>query len=466
MSYGMGEGRKVRVPPLPAPGKEGLAFECMACGKWVRINTNSAWKKHVYGDLRPWICLKEDCAVAIEAFRTREDWISHLALDHRMAPEWNLIECPLCRAEAGPGRFSITKHLSHHLEEISLAALPADCEFDEESEVSEPDSVNDNTEAQVRNAWLDGLMLFQAKTGRQIRSIPALTKRSLSLFEVRVAVQSQGGHEKVSEPNDWAHVCAELGLDDDEITHTAELLQSTYQYLVEPYESSKSVQEKDDEPSETEDQRQVTTSTGTTLKDPIQRAAGSQGSSSSVPNITDDSALSEIRDTEERDFLNTEALSTPVRGILPRSSARSALSSSPDLAFFGSISGNIPISLSERIRRTAILQSNVIKDGWIVAEMYDFPGLLRSFGSDWHGIARHMRTKTAAMVNTFYNNFASRGKPDWDPIVSEAKRKVQRGEKLPVPPTPSVVRTYTEPLNFGQRNSAEPPQGQDIKRKH
>lgn len=146
MSYGMGEGRRVRVPPLPVQAKEGLPFACVACGRWVKIVTNSAWKKHVYGDLEPWICLEAQCVSGIDSFPTRDDWISHLSLHHRMEPEWRMVECPLCRVEIGPGKVLITKHMGDHLEEISLAALPPDCEFDDETdEVSIDDPMDDLT---------------------------------------------------------------------------------------------------------------------------------------------------------------------------------------------------------------------------------------------------------------------------------------------------------------------------------
>lgn len=143
MSYGMGEGRRMRVPPLPAQAKEGLPFACVACGKWIKISTNSAWKQHVYRDLQPWICLEADCHMDTGTFQSRNDWISHLALDHGMDPEWRMIDCPLCRVEVGPGKLSITRHMSDHLEEISLSALPADCEYDQESEEGEPDGEDD-----------------------------------------------------------------------------------------------------------------------------------------------------------------------------------------------------------------------------------------------------------------------------------------------------------------------------------
>lgn len=147
MSYGMGEGRRVRVPPLPAGAKEGLPFACLACGNWVKITTNSAWKQHLYKDLEPWVCLEADCVLANDTFPTRKDWTTHLALDHGMGPEWHIIACPLCRDEIGPGKHSITRHIGEHLEEISLSALPADCEFEDESDGGETDREDDNLES-------------------------------------------------------------------------------------------------------------------------------------------------------------------------------------------------------------------------------------------------------------------------------------------------------------------------------
>lgn len=137
MSYGADEKRRVRVPPLPAQARDGNPFECICCGKWVRIRTTTAWKQHIYGDLRPWVCVYQNCPLENTTFVARQDWGSHLALDHGLDPSWFSIECPLCLCETGEGRLQIMKHLSGHLEEISLAALPGEYDFDEESRASE-----------------------------------------------------------------------------------------------------------------------------------------------------------------------------------------------------------------------------------------------------------------------------------------------------------------------------------------
>ncbi|KAI0101570.1 hypothetical protein GGR51DRAFT_530147 [Nemania sp. FL0031] len=134
MSYGGTKGHSVRVPPLPPQGKTGDPFLCVACGRSVRISNNSAWKQHLYADLRPWLCLHPYCSHGDNVYKNRTDWISHLALDHHLAPAWESMECPLCLESTGAGKITIIKHLGSHLEEISLGALPSGLEFDAESE--------------------------------------------------------------------------------------------------------------------------------------------------------------------------------------------------------------------------------------------------------------------------------------------------------------------------------------------
>ncbi|KAK8003936.1 MFS general substrate transporter, partial [Apiospora arundinis] len=125
MSYRASGGELVRIPPLSQDEKAGQPFKCLACGKFVTFKTNSHWKRHVYLDLRPWVCLDPTCHAGDQAFDTQKDWIAHLALEHNLEPGWNSFTCPLCKDETGPGKMAITKHLSRHLEELSLSALPS-----------------------------------------------------------------------------------------------------------------------------------------------------------------------------------------------------------------------------------------------------------------------------------------------------------------------------------------------------
>ncbi|EHL03015.1 putative Nuclear receptor corepressor 1 [Glarea lozoyensis 74030] len=104
---------------------------------------------------------------------------------------------------------------------------------------------------------------------------------------------------------------------------------------------------------------------------------------------------------------------------------------------------------------------------WSVPEQNDFPALLRHFGSDWQGIAKHMTSKTHIMVYTnlfqqwlqvpsdsnksrrvaniqtqvknFYQRRVDNGQRDWEEMVKEADAKRERGESTGLAPTPSII---------------------------
>ncbi|KAL0941102.1 Myb-like DNA-binding domain-containing protein [Colletotrichum truncatum] len=75
---------------------------------------------------------------------------------------------------------------------------------------------------------------------------------------------------------------------------------------------------------------------------------------------------------------------------------------------------------------------------WSVSEANDFPGLLKSFGTDWPAIAAHMGSKTAVMVKNYFVRQRDQGKSDWEQFANDADAKRARGEKLPDPPPPTV----------------------------
>ncbi|CAG7565685.1 unnamed protein product [Fusarium equiseti] len=132
MSYRAEGKASVRIPPLSKEAKEGQSFECISCGKTLSIRNNSVWKRHLYQDLLPWQCLDPDCSFTT-VFRTRDDWIAHIAQDHKLEPDWQSITCPLCFDTIPAGKIAITKHLCNHLEEISLAALPTNLDVESHS---------------------------------------------------------------------------------------------------------------------------------------------------------------------------------------------------------------------------------------------------------------------------------------------------------------------------------------------
>ena len=91
-------------------------------------------RKHLYNDLQPYTCLYTECNFSKSTFETRDLWSHHLDLGHRLGPTWEAVQCPLCRNTTKPGKTAVLIHFARHLEEIALAALPAEVESDAELE--------------------------------------------------------------------------------------------------------------------------------------------------------------------------------------------------------------------------------------------------------------------------------------------------------------------------------------------
>lgn len=148
MAYGQSdEDHVVRVPPLPEGARDGTPFDCTACGKLVWITNNRAWKKHLYSDLRPWLCHDADCELGSQPFASRDEWIQHLSLDHGFQGKWNAVECPLCNESTGEGKSAVLDHLGGHMEEISLASLPAGADSHADPESDRDDNASDTSDS-------------------------------------------------------------------------------------------------------------------------------------------------------------------------------------------------------------------------------------------------------------------------------------------------------------------------------
>jgi hypothetical protein len=132
-------------------------------------------------------------------------------------------------------------------------------------------------------------------------------------------------------------------------------------------------------------------------------------------------------------------------------------------------------------------QSNIQQTSsyWSVPEQTDFPALLRHFGTDWHGIAKWMTSKTHIMVYTtvfqqwlvvpqdtnksrrvtniqtqvknYYQRQVDSGKmKEWEDIARDADDKKSRGEETgPLPqPTTLPKRRYDMPPGNVQRSGS------------
>ncbi|KAK4183203.1 hypothetical protein QBC35DRAFT_478389 [Podospora australis] len=140
---------KRRVPQIPEEGYDGDQFSCQVCHhQIVGITDRASWKKHVFNDLAPYTCIREGCHTSAQ-YESTASWIEHDTYQH--TEEWKNRSCPFC----GPGplfdrndKQNYYKHISRHLQDISLAALsPMSHDEDDESEDSETEPVNSTSDA-------------------------------------------------------------------------------------------------------------------------------------------------------------------------------------------------------------------------------------------------------------------------------------------------------------------------------
>jgi hypothetical protein len=89
-------------------------------------------RKHAIKDLRPYICLAEQCPASEQLFRTWNTLESHNTLEHGdnpiipskdMQDGLETLTCPLCSRPSSSARFA-ARHLRQHMEQLALFALP------------------------------------------------------------------------------------------------------------------------------------------------------------------------------------------------------------------------------------------------------------------------------------------------------------------------------------------------------
>ncbi|KAL6355640.1 hypothetical protein LRP88_11243 [Fusarium phalaenopsidis] len=111
---------QLRVPPIPKEHIDG-SFKCPFCHMIVSIDTRHAWKKHVFRDLRPYVCLSEACQTPDHLYMRRNDWKMHMRRTH-----WKTWHCPFgCDAEFDSAKGFQNHVKTAHEQNLSLGKINA-----------------------------------------------------------------------------------------------------------------------------------------------------------------------------------------------------------------------------------------------------------------------------------------------------------------------------------------------------
>ena len=164
------------------------------------FNTSDAYplRRHVFIDLNPYICTFTDCKLGLASFGTRRSWADHEFSIHRVSKVWSCSECgisfpdkeryqehakwkhapvftrgqlelltktaekytgnavcgscPFCAENPGTKVRAFSMHVAKHMEEIALAVLPRDADFESDHESqSSDDETSESHPLEVQN---------------------------------------------------------------------------------------------------------------------------------------------------------------------------------------------------------------------------------------------------------------------------------------------------------------------------
>ncbi|KAJ2988699.1 hypothetical protein NUW58_g961 [Xylaria curta] len=119
---------QIRVPPIPEGYLNGPIL-CPFCCQMVEIDSGN-WKRHVFRDLEPYVCLAPSCLTPGHNFSRRTDWSSHMEQMH-----WRIWRCS-CGC---PQVFDTSDEFQDHLRKLHLGDLAIQQHKTAEQMCSQPD---------------------------------------------------------------------------------------------------------------------------------------------------------------------------------------------------------------------------------------------------------------------------------------------------------------------------------------
>ncbi|KAF8536480.1 hypothetical protein BDD12DRAFT_912112 [Trichophaea hybrida] len=208
-SYGPSEAGDPEVLRVPPPPNQESAynyepFQCPYCYSMITVVGETSWVRHVFGDIRPYVCTFKDCPKQNHLFDSRHEWFEHEQELHRK--EWYCNSCgkiftsstdfgehlrkshpglqtamdrcertiqseqpcPLCPASCLPGR--LQKHLARHMQQTALF-VPRPCE----DEVGDSDSNGaqaDDSDSETRELGVEDELDFDSNSSETSRNSP------------------------------------------------------------------------------------------------------------------------------------------------------------------------------------------------------------------------------------------------------------------------------------------------------
>ncbi|TGO54720.1 hypothetical protein BCON_0103g00330 [Botryotinia convoluta] len=128
-SFMNNDAKSITLPQMPETVKSEGQFLCFVCEKTIKGITGEAqYRRHIWADLRPYVCPVEGCDADANHFLSRTDFGAHLKEHHATKSMGNksteyifTLRCPFCNEL--PGEVALIGHICHHLEELSCSVI-------------------------------------------------------------------------------------------------------------------------------------------------------------------------------------------------------------------------------------------------------------------------------------------------------------------------------------------------------
>ncbi|QGI78363.1 hypothetical protein CEK25_005092 [Fusarium fujikuroi] len=145
-----------KIPALPAEAENG-PFECPFCFIMVSITSRIHWKKHVFSDLFPYICVELGCPAPDQDFQRRHQWASHVKKYH-----WKTWACKLGCNETFVSIQDMKRHLAQRHSETMELTRP----FSLLSMCERPKLENESADCPLCGEKQSSFKQFQRHVGR------------------------------------------------------------------------------------------------------------------------------------------------------------------------------------------------------------------------------------------------------------------------------------------------------------
>jgi hypothetical protein len=112
--------QKLRPPSLERVSNGNDTFECPFCCSIQIFRNENLWQRHVYADLRSYVCTFADCNSKL--FEDQRQWFEHEVEHHRS--KWH---CSICNIQGITAKVDFRNHIRSHADGVTENQLDALC---------------------------------------------------------------------------------------------------------------------------------------------------------------------------------------------------------------------------------------------------------------------------------------------------------------------------------------------------